>query len=367
MVCRRKIFLVATEYAPGMIPFAASVINTLAESNQFDICCLCVNSKNRTYLPYINVNAKPFFIEYPSRKWKKILYKFWPFEIIKAIRRIIKEEHPDIIHFLTGDFSLALFLKLFNTSHMCYTVHDVLPHKVQNFSFLSPFKRLVINGGYKICRTSIQNLTTSSKSQFEVLKKIYPDKKICFTNFPSLVTQEIVNGKKVPIEIENEEAYILFFGNVLDYKGVDVLISAFKNIRKECKSKLVIAGKGALESTDCPNIIRINRYIDDLEIRCLFEKARIVVYPYKSATMSGVLSLAFFFKKRILLSDVPFFIENASNSTIFFKNGDVLDLTEKLKDTLNLPDVDNDDSYERIYSRKALLKTYISFYENVNE
>ena len=30
-------------------------------------------------------------------------------------------------------------------------------------------------------------------------------------------------------------------------------------------------------------------------------------------------------------------------------------------------DVDNDDSYERIYSRKALLKTYISFYENVNE
>lgn len=364
---KKKVLFVASEFAPGMIPFAASIINCIADSNLFDVVCLCVNSKNKTYIPYISSKANPVFVEYPKQKWEKMIYKFWPFKIIKAIRKIIKEEHPDIIHFLTGDFSLAIFLKFFNTPQMCYTVHDVEPHKVQNFSFLSPFKRLVINGGYKICRNSIQNLTTSSKSQLDFLKKLYHDKKVCFTNFPTLVTQKIVDGTKKPTELENEKSYILFFGNVLDYKGVDILISAFKKIRKECKSKLVIAGKGALESIDCPDIIRINRYIDDIEIRRLFENAQIVVYPYKSATMSGVLSLAFFFKKRLLLSDVPFFMENASNSTMFFRNGDVLDLTEKIKSALNLPNVDNDDSYERIYSKEAMLKTYISFYENINE
>lgn len=364
---KKKILFVASEFASGMIPFAASVINTLSENAYFDVYCVCVNSGKKTYMPYINADAKPVFVEYPSQKWKKIIYKFWPFSIINSIKKVRKEHEIDTIHFLTGDFTLANFIRFLNPPEVCYTVHDMFPHEVQNFSIISPLKKWMINHGYKICRDHSQNLTTSSRMQYNVLKNLYPRKNISFTNFPTLVTKFIADGTSCPPEIEHEQSYILFFGNVVDYKGVDVLISAFKIIQKECNTKLVIAGTGAFDAIDCPDVIRINRFINDVEVRCLFEKARLVVYPYKSATMSGVLSLAFFFRKRILLSDVPFFRENASDSTIFFKNGDVLDLMEKLKMALNLPAVDNDDSYEKKYSKETMLKSYVSFYEAVNE
>lgn len=107
-------------------------------------------------------------------------------------------------------------------------------------------------------------------------------------------------------ELQNTSDYILFFGAVDHYKGVDILISAYNRHPESDKHKLVIAGLGNLDKITEPNIIRLNRFIEDAEIRDLFTKAAIVVYPYRSATMSGVLSLAFYFRKKVVMSDVPF-------------------------------------------------------------
>lgn len=362
-----KILFVASEFASGMIPFGASVINALADTKNFEVFCLCVNSEKNTYKPYIKTNANPVFIEYPQQKLKKIIYKFWPFQIVKAIKRFVAEEHPDIIHFITGDFSLAYFIRFFRQPGICYTVHDMFPHEVQNSSILSPLKKWTINKGYEICRDYAPNLTTSSKEQFELLKKMYPQKNIGFTNFPTLVTEYIASGKCVPPEVKCENSYMLFFGNVVDYKGVDLLISAFEKLGDDNGMKLVIAGKGVSYPIKNSNIIRINRFIDDSEVRMLFEKAKIVVYPYRSATMSGVLSLAFFFKKRILLSDVAFFRENEAVSTTFFKTGDVDDLVNKIKKMLASPCDDCEDVYEQKYSKETMVKSYISFYGGVCE
>lgn len=54
------------------------------------------------------------------------------------------------------------------------------------------------------------------------------------------------------------------------------------------------------------NIILINRYIKDEEIAWLFNHAKLTVYPYISATQSGVLSVSCYFGKPIIASDVPF-------------------------------------------------------------
>jgi len=63
--------------------------------------------------------------------------------------------------------------------------------------------------------------------------------------------------------------------------------------------KLVIAGKGHVYETHDKRIIRICRFIDDSEIAELFKRAQYIVYPYRSATMSGVLSIAYYFNKKI--------------------------------------------------------------------
>lgn len=74
-----------------------------------------------------------------------------------------------------------------------------------------------------------------------------------------------------------------------------------------------------------------NRYIADEEIRNLYEGAACVVYPYYSATQSGVLSLAFYFETPVICSDIPFFkaIIEKSQSGILFDNGNVEDLKDK--------------------------------------
>ena len=65
-------------------------------------------------------------------------------------------------------------------------------------------------------------------------------------------------------------------------------------------------------------MIVINRFVDDKELADLFQKAAVVVYPYISATQSGVISIASFFKKPIVLSDVDYFKEVAPKAKILF-------------------------------------------------
>lgn len=362
----KKILCIASEPAPGMIPFAATVINTLAEDERFDVYAICVNSQSHGYSYVISQKAHPFFIDYPKSKVAKLVYKFWPFKIIKAIEKVRKELKPDVVHFLTGDFTLALYIMLKHDDTFYYTVHDLHPHEVKITSLFEKLIFKAIVWGYRQCREFISNLTTSSLSQLKELQKIYPQKKCKYTPFPTLVTQEIQNGKKVPIELNDIEDYILFFGSVNEYKGVNLLIEAFEKSRLSDNTKLVIAGKGLDYNIHSKNVIRLNRFVDDEEVAYLFRRASLVVYPYISATMSGVLSIAYYFNKLILASDIPFFKDNATDSVSFFKAGDVMDLQLKMEEMIAHKERYQPDetSYNRIYSTLALADSYWNLYKD---
>lgn len=85
------------------------------------------------------------------------------------------------------------------------------------------------------------------------------------------------------------------------------------------------------------NIVFINRYIKDTEVGYLFKKASAVVYPYISATQSGVLSISCFFNTPTLTSDIPYFksIIDSSGIAITFNKNDTNDLTQQLLKLLN--------------------------------
>lgn len=86
---------------------------------------------------------------------------------------------------------------------------------------------------------------------------------------------------------------------------------------------LVVAGSGQLgfeRVADEKNVVMINRYIKDSEVAYLYQHAQCVVYPYISATQSGVLSLAFYYQTPVLASNVPFFksiIEPSGTGLLF--------------------------------------------------
>ena len=196
--------------------------------------------------------------------------------------------------------------------------------------------------------------------QFEDLKRDCPSNKTKFVHFPSLINECICSGKARVPELSREKEYILFFGSVDFYKGVDLLIEAFRKLKSN-KQKLVIAGKGDCNGFVNKNIIRLNRYIRDDEINDLFSNASVVVYPYRNATMSGVFSLAMYYSKRIIASDIPFFLQYTDKSVSFFKNGDVSSLFHILEKVLSLEN-NNNSSYCMFFSQTMLKKEMECFY-----
>lgn len=363
MITKKKVLFIASEFASGMIPFAAKIINTLANDGRFEIYALCVCSGNQTYRGLIDSEAHPFFVDYPTAKWEKMIFKIWPFRIIKQLEYMQAIFKPDTVHYLTGDFTLANYVFYHHQANICYTVHDMHPHEVKLSSFLERILFRLITRGYRIMRDSANNLTTSSYTQLQELKKMYPLKNIEFTPFPSLVTPDIEQGGQTVRELVNCNRYILFFGSVQEYKGVQLLIDAYNQSALPGEMNLVIAGKGIDLENMNGHIIRINRFIDDHELRSLFERAEAVIYPYLSATMSGVLSIAYYFKKKVILSDIPYFRDNKTKACTFFHVGNIDDLTQKLNELLSDNSQPVEDSgYEELYSDKAMSDAYYNFY-----
>jgi glycosyltransferase involved in cell wall biosynthesis len=67
-----------------------------------------------------------------------------------------------------------------------------------------------------------------------------------------------------------------------------------------------------LRAAAAPNVRFVERFVDDAEIPALFERADIVVLPYREIDQSGVLFTALAFGRPLLLSDVGGFPEVAA-------------------------------------------------------
>ena len=109
--------------------------------------------------------------------------------------------------------------------------------------------------------------------------------------------------------------YILFFGFIRKYKGLDILINSMADARlRKMPVKLLVAGEfyedekkyrelvSRLRLED--KIIFRNEYIPQDEVRYYFGAADIVAQPYRSATQSGISQLACHFEKPMLVTRV---------------------------------------------------------------
>ena len=159
------------------------------------------------------------------------------------------------------------------------------------------------------------------------------------------------------------DGYILFFGNLQLYKGVHLLYEAYRSHRELQQHPLVIAGAGYVyferKSEDEKFLIFINRFIDDSELRDLFSRAAVVVYPYISATQSGVASIASYFDKPMVLSDLPFFKQSCDGcpGVEFFTTGDSESLSAAITRSLQSPGASTRPLYDREYTSEALRST----------
>ena len=109
--------------------------------------------------------------------------------------------------------------------------------------------------------------------------------------------------------------YILFFGFIREYKGLDLLIRAFADQRfRKAGVKLIIAGEYYSDKEKYTKLIRdnqleqeiveVDKFITDSEVADYFNACDLVVQPYKSATQSGVTQIAYHFNKPMIVTNV---------------------------------------------------------------
>ena len=105
---------------------------------------------------------------------------------------------------------------------------------------------------------------------------------------------------------------ILFFGLIREYKGLDILLEAFRTLPHDYQ--LIIAGEpyGSFEKYSriidtLPGKDRIFmdlKYIKDSEVADYFSAADVAVLPYRSATQSGISSVSYHFEIPMIVTDV---------------------------------------------------------------
>ena len=160
-----------------------------------------------------------------------------------------------------------------------------------------------------------------------------------YDNFGESVSKSLA---KKHLNLEETSDYILFFGFIREYKGLDLLIKSFADERfRKLPVKLLIAGefyidgKPYLELIDSlglkEKIVLRTKFIENNDIVNYFCASDIVAQPYKDATQSGVTQIAYHFDKPMLTTNVGGLSEMVPDGKVgFVVAPDVNEITEAL-------------------------------------
>lgn len=165
---------------------------------------------------------------------------------------------------------------------------------------------------------SVDGFIAMSASVLEDLKKFDTKKPKVFSPHPLFdnfgeAVNKVQAYEHLGLEINSD--YLLFFGFIRDYKGLDLVLQAMADSRvKELNFKLVVAGEFYTDAQPywdmitnlgiADKLVLRTDFIPDDEVRYYFCAADMVVQPYKHATQSGVTQICYHFDRPMLVTNV---------------------------------------------------------------
>lgn len=237
-----------------------------------------------------------------------------PITWLKLGRRL-RREKPDLVlfkfwlPFMGPAFGfIARLIKRNNHTRVITILDNVIPHEPRIGDVL--FTKYYLK--------SSDAFVAMSSAVFNDLKKFNKDKPRIinphplFDNFGEPVTKQEACQF---LDIDSNYNYLLFFGFIRGYKGLDILLNALdKEKMKKSNLKLIIAGEfyddeeyytDIIRSKDLESyIIGAHHFIKDEDVKYYFSAADVVVQPYKNATQSGVTQIAYQFNKPMIVTNV---------------------------------------------------------------
>lgn len=151
----------------------------------------------------------------------------------------------------------------------------------------------------------------------------------------------------------NRPPALLFLGRLAEYKGIDLLLEAIKDIPDNSFSHLTIAGEPINTFTEIAfggKVRWINRRLAASEMSKLLVEHDILVLPYREASQSGVLTMGISAAIPMVICRVGGLHEQLASTEAVWVEAEVSDLTYGIRLILDSPQL-----WEEIH-QKLLLK-----------
>lgn len=282
------------------------------------------------------VELYTFTLQYPSFLFPgKTQYTNEPAPADLTIRRVlnscnpinwlrvghaIRKAAPDMLiccywmSFFAPAFGLVSRIARRNERTRCIAlVHNMIPHEPNILDKLFAPYFVASQDGFVALSESVVGDIEKVESQTSRVKrpKTFSPHPIYDHYGERMSKNEACKALNLPAD----KNYMLFFGLVRAYKGLDLLLGAFGCVKDQLPNlQLIIAGE-FYEDEDkyraqiaqlglADRVIIRNEFIPDGDLRKYFGAADLIVQPYKTATQSGVTQVAFHFEKPMLVTNV---------------------------------------------------------------
>jgi D-inositol-3-phosphate glycosyltransferase len=228
----------------------------------------------------------------------------------------LRQERPDLVVFrfwlpVMGPAlgTVARLVRGNGHTRVVAITDNVVPHEKRPGD--KPFTRYFLSacdGFVTMSRKVLNDLQDLGFSKKPALYRPHP----LYDNFGPAKPKEVALAA---LGLSADVRYVLFFGFIRAYKGLDILLEAMADPRVAALPvKLLIAGefyedaapyealiqKHNLES----RLVRATDFIPNERVADYFSAADLVVQPYKHATQSGVSQVAYHFGRPMLVTDV---------------------------------------------------------------
>ena len=186
---------------------------------------------------------------------------------------------------------------------------NVIPHeKRPGDGPLTRYFLSACDGFVTMSRSVLSDLQRLGFGQKPALYRPHP----LYDNFGPIKSK---NEALAALSLPDTTGYLLFFGFIRAYKGLDILLEALADARlRELPIKLIIAGEFYENAAPYEElikrynleerIIRATDFIPNEKVVDYFCAADLIVQPYKNATQSGVSQIAYHFERPMLVTDV---------------------------------------------------------------
>jgi len=227
----------------------------------------------------------------------------------------IKKEKPDLvvlrywIPFISPSLgTIARIIKKNKHSKIIAIADNIIPHeKRPGDALLSSYFVNSVDGFVTMSQTVMKDL-----DQFDRKKPRLFNPHPLYDNFGERSDQKQAQEK---LGLAIGEKYILFFGFIRDYKGLDLLLEAMTDSRiKNENIKLIVAGefysgeekyRQYIEEHNLDDSLILHTdFIPNTKVGLYFSACDVIVQPYKTATQSGVTQIGYHFEKPMIVTNV---------------------------------------------------------------